>query len=282
MLVTTKFILDKARNYGFGVAAPNVLNMETTEAVFEAAAELDAPIIIDVAEIHGPEKLGEMVKYFSKKYPDVIAALNLDHSLSFDIAIKAIKQGYTSIMIDRSTLPFEENVAQVQEIVKIAHAVGVSVEAELGHVGQGDEYEKTRDAGLTSPEEAVEYVKRTGVDILAVAVGTSHGIYKGIPHIDFKLLEEISNTVDVPLVLHGGSGTGDENLKKAVKKGIQKINLLTDLSNGALKAVNREMKQDMTEDFIAIQKAIKKGYNEVLKYYIKLFGSDGKAKFFKS
>lgn len=136
--------------------------------------------------------------------------------------------------------------------------------------------------GLTDPEEAVEYVKRTGVDMLAVAVGTSHGTYKGVPHIDFKLLEEIRNKVDVPLVLHGGSGTGDENLKKAVKKGIQKINLLTDLSNGALKAVNREIKQEMAVDLITIQKAVKKGYNEVLKYYIKLFGSDGKAKFFKS
>ncbi|ADL08605.1 class II fructose-bisphosphate aldolase [Thermosediminibacter oceani] len=297
MLVSTKVILEKAKQYGFGVAAPNVINMETVEAAFEAASELNAPIIIDVAEPHGVEKLGPIVKYYAEKFSHVIASLHLDHGTSFEIAIKAIKEGYTSIMVDRSTLPFEENVAQVKEIVKIAHAAGVSVEAELGHVGQGYEYEKTRDEGLTKVDEAVEYVKQTGVDMLAVAIGTSHGTYRGLPRIDFELLEKISSAVDVPLVIHGGSGTGDENLKKAVKMGIQKVNLFTDLSNAGLNAMYEYIKNgDIAaeeEDFETGKvvkvppnlfnafRSAKEGYKRMLKHYMCLFESDDKAGLYK-
>jgi len=297
MLVTTKCILEKAKQHGFGVAAPNVVSLETVEAVFEAAEESNAPIIIDVAEVHGVEKLGNVVKYYAQKYPEVPVALNLDHGSSFDIAIKAIQEGYTSIMVDRSTLSFEDNISEVKEIVKIAHAVGVSVEAELGHVGQGFEYEKTRNEGLTDPDEASEYVERTGVDMLAVAIGTSHGAYRGVPHIDFGLLEQIVMKVDIPLVLHGGSGTGDQNLRKAVNKGIQKVNLLTDLSNAALEAIKKlitahggEAMQESFEtgklikgpvDLFAVQQSAKEAYKAMLKHYIRLFNSDGRAVFFQ-
>ena len=143
-------------------------------------------------------------------------------------------------MVDRSTLSFEDNVAQVADVVRIAHAVGVSVEAELGHVGQGVEYEATRDAGLTHPEEAAEFVERTGVDCLAVAVGTSHGVYKGTPHLEFDLLSTLASDLEIPLVLHGGSGTGDENLRRAVKTGIQKVNLYTDLGEAGCRPQARD------------------------------------------
>ena len=194
-------------------------------------------------------------------------------------------------MVDRSTLSFEDNVAQVADVVRIAHAVGVSVEAELGHVGQGVEYEATRDAGLTHPEEAAEFVERTGVDCLAVAVGTSHGVYKGTPHLEFDLLSTLASDLEIPLVLHGGSGTGDENLRRAVKTGIQKVNLYTDLGEAWLQALKREIAihegtaEEVTEDeFKNAKKKItqlmedscKNGYQKKLMHYMELFDSAGR------
>ena len=194
-------------------------------------------------------------------------------------------------MVDRSELPFEENVREVTEIVKIAHALNVSVEAELGHVGQGCEYEQTREAGLTNKDEAVEYVRRTGADCLAVSVGTSHGPYKGTPKLDFELLAALDKLVEIPLVLHGGSGTGDENLAKAVQTGIQKVNLCTDLSTAGLEA----MKAYLGVDYDSMAKknelgefgnpsanmwdgdiAAAAGYKQKLMHYMKLFGSAGR------
>ncbi len=292
MLVSMKTILDKAKEQNYGVAAPNVFNMETIKMAFEAARELKSPIIIDVAEVHGVESCAAITKYYAGLYPDVTVALNLDHGRSFEVAVKAIRHGFTSVMVDRSSLPFEENVAQVKEIVKIAHTVGVSVEAELGHVGQGYEYEQTRDAGLTKPDEAQEFVKQTGLDMLAVAIGTSHGTYKGTPHLDFDLLKKIIELVDVPLVLHGGSGTGDENLKKAVQMGIQKVNLFTDLSNAALESMNYFLQNDgnldktlnfesgkvekIDVDMFNAYRVGAEGYKQKLMHYMRLFGSEGK------
>ncbi len=226
MLVPMVNILNDAKRGRYGVVAPNVLNMETIQVTFEAAKELRAPIITNYAGAEHIEIISEITRFYAQKYPEVVVALNFDHGFKYEDIIRAIRAGFTSVMIDRSTLPYEENVAEVKEIVKIAHAVGVSVEAELGHVGMGYEYEETRDLGLTEPEEAVRYIKETNVDCLAVAIGTSHGTYKGTPHLDFELLEELNSLIDIPLVLHGGSGTGDKNLRRAVKTGIQKVNLL--------------------------------------------------------
>lgn len=196
-------------------------------------------------------------------------------------------------MIDRSKLPFEENVREVREVVRIAHAMGVSVEAELGHVGTGTEYDKTRDSGLTHKEEARRFVEETGVDALAVAVGTSHGVYKGTPKLEFELLREIASLVTVPLVLHGGSGTGDENLKKCIACGIQKINLFTDMANPAGEAMALYMRGESSEEpdisaALEMFSGKKKNYyvapmvgaevyQRKLEHYIRLFGSAGKA-----
>lgn len=291
MLIHMGQLLQDAKKKGYGVAAPNVWSLNTARAAFEAAKELKAPVIFDVAGIHKIEESCDAVKFYEKKFPEVVAALNLDHGGSFEEIVAAIRLGFSSVMVDRSTLSFEENVREVSEIVKIAHAVGVSVEAELGHVGQGFEYESTRDAGLTRKEEAVEFVQRTKVDALAVSVGTSHGTYKGTPKLEFGLLKELSEMVEVPLVLHGGSGTGDDNLKKAVETGIQKVNLCTDLSNAGLEA----MKEYLAVDYDSMQKdgalgefgnpnanmfdmsnAMADGYKEKLKHYIRLFGGEGR------
>lgn len=292
MLISMAEILQDAKMRNYGVAAPNIFNKETIEATFQAANELNAPIILDYAGYHDLGIIAEISKYYEKKYPLVKAALNLDHGGPYEEIIMAIRSGFTSVMIDRSKLPYHENVEQVKEIVKIAHNVGVSVEAELGHVGMGYEYASTRDSGLTKPEEAVSFVKETEVDCIAVAIGTSHGTYSGKPCLEFDLLSELSNLITIPLVLHGGSGTGDENLKRAISCGIQKVNLFTDLSNGGLK---------MLRDYLDIDRSTIKhdrstgefgnksanlaeafvngalGYKETLKHYIALFESCGKA-----
>lgn len=291
MIISMAEILKDAKKGHYGVAAPNVFDSITVKACFEAADRLKAPVILDCAGLPFLEETACIARFYERKYPDVRAALNLDHGSSYEEIVSAIRFGFSSVMIDRSTCPYEENVREVKEITKIAHALGVSVEAELGHVGQGFEYHETRDAGLTDPKEAVRYVEETGVDCLAVAVGTSHGAYKGTPHLDFELLKELSRTVAVPLVLHGGSGTGDENLKRAVNCGIQKVNLFTDLSNAGLKSMMSYMgidwehvKQDGTKGEFANMKAnlcdagleAQKGYTELLAHYVALFGGAGR------
>ena len=288
MLEPMKDLLVTARQGGYAVPAPNVFNKESVEAVFRAADELRSPVILDVGYAMGIAETGEIALQIGRRYPHVPWALNLDHGGPFEHVILAIRSGYSSVMIDRSTCDFEQNATEVAEVVKIAHAVGVSVEAELGHVGQGVEYEATRDAGLTHPEEAREFVERTGVDCLAVAVGTSHGLYKGTPHLEFDLLATLREQLDIPLVLHGGSGTGDENLQRAVKTGIQKVNLYTDLGEAWLEAMRHEIAlHDGTEEvacedeFKNVKKKItqifedscRDGYQQKLMHYMRLFDS---------
>ncbi len=292
MLVPMVNILNDAKRGRYGVVAPNVLNMETIQVTFEAAKELRAPIITNYAGAEHIEIISEITRFYAQKYPEVVVALNFDHGFKYEDIIRAIRAGFTSVMIDRSTLPYEENVAEVKEIVKIAHAVGVSVEAELGHVGMGYEYEETRDLGLTEPEEAVRYIKETNVDCLAVAIGTSHGTYKGTPHLDFELLEELNSLIDIPLVLHGGSGTGDKNLRRAVKTGIQKVNLFTDLSEAGIEKIMEYLKTDFTVhehekelgefsikalNLHDIFQEGARGYKLALIHYMKLFDSVGQA-----
>ena len=220
MLTTLNEILGKAKREGYGVAAPDAYSSSSVMACFKAAENLKAPLIVSCLGTTNMEETGENVKFYARKYPDAVVTLHLDHGGPFEEIMRALRSGYTSVMIDRSKLPFEENVREVREVVRIAHAMGVSVEAELGHVGTGTEYDKTRDSGLTHKEEARRFVEETGVDALAVAVGTSHGVYKGTPKLEFELLREIASLVTVPLVLHGGSGTGGENVKKCIACGI--------------------------------------------------------------
>lgn len=291
LIISMGKLLQEAKKGGYGVAAPNVFNDKTVEAAFQAASELRAPIILDGAGCHGIEEIADISRFYERRYPHVPAALNLDHGGPYEEIVLAIRSGFSSVMIDRSTLPFEENIREVSEITKMAHAVGVSVEAELGHVGNGSEYESTRDAGLTNADEADEYIARTNVDCLAVAVGTSHGAYRGTPHLEFELLARLSDMISIPLVLHGGSGTGDENLRRAVKTGIQKVNLFTDLSTAGMKTLfdylgmNHERAASAAGGefdalglnlFDTIQEGVK-GWKEALKKYIVLFDGNGRA-----
>lgn len=273
MLVTMKEILDRASAENYGVAAPNVATELDARAVITIAEELNAPIILDVAYMATADIkfLGRYLTLLAEK-SNVPVAINLDHGSTFEQAAMAIASGFTSVMVDRSTAPYEQNVAEVAELVKFAHAAGVSVEAELGHVGQGESYAADRDAGLTDPEQAKDYIERTGIDMLAVAVGTAHGEYTGEPHIDFDRLAEIKKvTGNFPLVLHGGSGSGDENLAKACRMGINKVNIYTDLAKAAVAKVKALPAAGM------IWHGITEGIKEQIGYYIELFGGKDKA-----
>lgn len=292
MIIPMHELLKEAKKGGYGVAAPNVFNRETIEACFLAAKELRAPIILDVAGVHGIYECAELARFYERRYPEVPVALNLDHGGSFEDIANAIRAGFSSVMIDRSQSSFEDNVKETAEIVKFAHACGISVEAELGHVGQAFEYDKTRDSGLTRPEEAADFLAQTNVDCLAVAVGTSHGVYQGECKIDFPLLDTLAAQIDQPLVLHGGSGSGDDNLRKTIEHGIQKVNLNTDLVMAGLDAMeasyanNLEIKvpkgvdtDEFTTKRMNMQQLFAVGadaYKNKLMHYMKLFKSEGR------
>ena len=293
MIVTINDILYPAKRGGYGVAAPDAYNSQSVEACFRAAVNLKAPVILSCLGTTHMEETAELTRFYSRKYPEAVIALHLDHGGPFDQIMGALRCGYSSVMIDRSKLPYEENVREVREVVRIAHAMGVPVEAELGHVGTGTEYEETRDSGLTHKDEARRFVEETGVDALAVAVGTSHGVYRGTPRLEFDLLREIAALVEVPLVLHGGSGTGDDNLQKCIACGIQKVNLFTDMADPAGEAMAVYLRGEESSD-ADIAAAVKRYegkkknflmapivggevYQAKLEYYIKLFGSVGKA-----
>ncbi len=273
MLVPMKDILERAKSGGYAVAAPNVINEDTARVCIEAAVELNSPMILDFAFWFHDDimSLGRILRDLALPAA-VPIAINLDHGQTFEQAIWAVRAGFTSVMVDRSSEPFEQNIAQTKALVDICHAVGVSVEAELGHVGdaENDTPDECSD-GLTDPGQAAEFVNRTGVDALAVAIGTAHGQYKKAPMIDLERLKQIRKVVDVPLVLHGGSGSGDENLKKAIEYGISKINVATDLFVAGVENGKTEGPPYM------IYHRIKDGYKARLMQYMHLFGQVGKA-----
>lgn len=290
MLVTMREILDTASKENYAVAAPNVCNELDIRACLYAAEKMNSPVILNVA----PTMTADIV--FLGRYAAILAdettvpvALNLDHGGSenggkaedpviTDI-MSGLKGDFTSVMVDRSKFSFEENIRQVATLAKMAHALGLSVEAELGHVGQGDneDTEQDRKRQFTDPAQAREYVEKTKVDCLAVSIGNSHGAYKnGAPHIDFERLAEIKKAVNgLPLVLHGGSGTGEDNLRKACSMGINKVNLCNDIliSVGqALKAADLE-----ANGAYNIWSVIEYSFADKLMEFMELLGSKNKA-----
>lgn len=273
MLVNMKAVLQEAKDKRYGVPAANVWNESTVKAALRAAESQRSPLILalypamaDILEF-GP------VAVRLAERATVPVVVHLDHGQEFADAVKAIRAGFTSLMVDRSTCPLAQNIAEVQEIVKIAHAVGISVEAELGHVGKGSEYHQTKYEGLTKPDEAVQFVQATGVDCLAVAVGTSHGVYAGTPEIQFDLLQTINQAVEVPLVLHGCSGTGDDNLQKAIAFGITKLNLYTDLDQAGYGVLDQCYIQGTAATMLEAEAVMLAGYTRQLEHYIELFGA---------
>ena len=231
-LVPMADILNKANEEGYAVGGFNINNMEFLQGIIEGAEEANSPLILATSEgairYIGMEYVLGMVEAATKD-TDIPVALHLDHGSSFEKAMECIRRGYSSVMIDGSKYPFEENIAMTKKVVEAAHSVGVSVEAELGKLGgtEDDHTVEEREATFTDPDEAVEFVERTGIDALAVAIGTAHGVYKGEPDLDFDRLEAINNKIDIPLVLHGASGVPDSDVRKAVSFGINKVNVNT-------------------------------------------------------
>jgi fructose-bisphosphate aldolase class II len=275
MYLSMAELLDHANKNNYAVAAPNVSMELDARAALEAAEELHAPIILDLAYISTADLIftGRYIAELCKA-SSVPAALNLDHGSDFNHIIQAIRGGFSSVMMDCSTLPYEENVKNVKEVVKIAHAVGVSVEAELGHVGLGSDI--LHENMLTDPKEASRFIKHTGIDCLAVSIGTAHGKYKYQPKIDFERLAAIKKaTGNFPLVLHGGSGSGDENIRKVCQMGINKVNVATELFEAAY---NQLLNAKLTGSAIySMWDHAKQGYKESLKRCIILYGSEKKA-----
>ncbi len=274
MLVSMKETMAKAKKEGYCIPGVAVENEIVVRAAIAAAEERNSPIILISTPKGNPD-----IYYFGRIVSDlalrtrVPVSICQDHGATFEQAMMAIRAGFSDVMVDRSKLPFDENVAQVKEIVKIAHAVGVGVEAELGHVGVANNYaEDAADDTLTRPEEALRYVELTGVDTLAVAVGTAHGAYpKGVvPHIRFDLLKELNEKLPVPLVLHGGSGTGDENLSKAAQCGACKLNISNDLKRAVINGV-----KDL-ENVYRLWPTVFEAYKAETIHYIDVCGSANK------
>ena len=249
MLVNMNQVLPQARKEGYSLGLFNTINLEMARGVLQAAEERKAPVIIGTAEILLPYGPLEELSYFlipMAKKASVPVVVHYDHGLTFEKCMEALKLGFSSIMYDCSTDTYEENVRKVRELTKIAHAFGATVEGELGHVGNnegggGDEVmsPEEMEAYYTDPIQAKDFVEKTGVDALAIAVGTAHGAYKFKPQLDFARISKIKEMIDTPLVLHGGSGLSDEDFKKAIACGISKVNIFTDLNVAGFQAMQK-------------------------------------------
>ncbi|MFB2831874.1 ketose 1,6-bisphosphate aldolase [Aeromonas jandaei] len=246
-MITLKDSLKIAKDHKFAVGAFNAIDSHFIDAIFSSAEELQSPVILNVAEVHlkhvNIEDISTYIKYKAKK-TSIPVTLNLDHGLSFDTIKKAIECGFTSIMFDGSHLSYERNIEMTQSIVQYCRGFGVSVEAELGAVGGdegGDLHGSADEALYTRVEQAEEFVRLTGIDALAVAIGNSHGNYKGTPKLDFERLIDINSVAGIPLVLHGGSGLSVQDFKSAINCGICKVNFYTGMSQAAIASIARNI-----------------------------------------
>lgn len=285
MYVNMKYILDNANRDGYAVMAVNSVNMEMARAVIEAAEELHSPIIINLgvgqmAKLAHQPQMVPMIKDMAEK-ASVPVCLNLDHGPSFEAEVDAIHWGFSNVMIDASSLPYEENVRRTRMVCDMAHAKGISVEGELGHVGQAADGDHNCTDMYTNVAQARDYVERTGVDALAVAIGTAHGNYpKGyVPVLDFNRLRELKEELKMPLVLHGGSGSGEENIRKAVAGGINKINVCTDAFHAAEDAMKAKWEEAPNTNYLEIMMVAEAAIKNFVKDYIRMIGSENRYTF---
>jgi ketose-bisphosphate aldolase len=272
LLVSSKELFKVSRKNNFAIPATNFVDQGSIKAYIEVAEKLNLPIILAYAEVHKEFLSFDEAVYLGKYYAEkakIPAVLHLDHGTTKELIIRAIDEGFKSVMIDASMDSFENNVKRTKEIVEYAHLRGVVVEAEIGHVGGGEDYNSKDDSGsiYTTVEEAKKFIELTEVDSLAVSIGTAHGAYKGKPVIDFGRLKEIRNAIDTPLVLHGGSSTGDDNLGRCATGGISKINIYTDLVTAAF----NKCQNTKSNDYYELRNAQTQGMKECLEHYYDVF-----------
>lgn len=282
-ILSTREMLKKAQKEGYAVPAFNIHNLETLQVVVETANELKSPVILagtpSTIEYAGGDYLVSMAKVASEKY-DIPIAIHLDHFEDVEKIKGYVREGFNSTMIDASHEAYEDNIRIVSEVVEYAHKFDATVEAELGRLGgqEDDLVVDEKDAMYTNPEQARDFVEKTGIDSLAVAIGTAHGLYKGKAKLDFDRLKEIRDKVDVPLVLHGASDVPDELVKKAIELGICKVNIATDLKIPFSDAVKRYFNDNPNaNDPRKYMTPGKEAMKEIVKDKILLCGSNGKA-----
>ena len=269
-----KSLLEQARNNHRGVGAFSVGNMEMVKGAVQAAEELNTPIILQIAEVrlkHSPLALMGPMMVQAAKEAKVDIAVHLDHGLTMDVVEQALELGFTSVMFDSSTYPFEENTTRTQEVVKVAKQYGATVEAELGLVGGSEDGSCDHGIRCTNPDDAKVFCERTGIDALAVAIGNAHGNYPVAPKLAFDVLEEIHNKVDVPLVLHGGSGITDADFQKAISLGIVKVNIATASFNKLTKRAEEYLQSEGAHNYFALNEAMVQGTYENVKHHINVF-----------
>jgi len=284
MLVNMNEVLYDAKKGRYAVGLFNAVNLELARGIIAAAEQTGSPVIMGTAEVLFPYGPLEEVSYYllpMAKKAKVPVVIHLDHGLKKETCLKALELGFTSIMYDCSTDSYDENVRKVKEMADIAHSFGATIEGELGHVGdnegsaEGSSHLADPSKFFTDPKMAKDYVQKTGVDALAIAVGNAHGAYKLPPKLDFDRIRTIAKTVDVPLVLHGGSGLTDNDFKQAIKEGISKVNIFTDINVAAVKAEFSRF-TDMNKGIIDLIPAAVEAIKQESMKKMELFGSVGK------
>ena len=273
-LVKRKDLLKRAEEKNIGCGAFSVGNMEMVKGAIRAAEELNTPIILQIAEVrlkNSPLHLMGPMMVQAAKEAKVDVAVHLDHGLTFETVDKALELGFTSVMLDASTLPFEENIAKVKTVVEKARKYGATVEAELGLVGGSEDGSCDHGIRCTDPDDAVVYARETGIDALAVAIGNAHGNYPVAPTLAFDVLEKIHEKVDIPLVLHGGSGITDKDFQRAISLGIRKVNIATASFNSLTAHVEKYMASTDKHNFFDLNEAMVQGTYENVKRHILVF-----------
>ncbi len=273
-LVTMDALLRDARTKGIGVGAFNVGNLEMVKGAVQAAEETCTPIILQIAEVrlgHSPLHLIGPMMVQAAREANVDIAVHFDHGKTKETIAKALELGFTSVMYDGSGFPLEENIARTHEIVGMAYPYGATVEAELGRVGGSEDGSAGHATLYTDPDDAVTFCRKTGIDALAIAIGNAHGNYKQAPALAFDVLDDIRRRVDIPLVLHGGSGITDEEFQKLIRTGITKVNIATASFNAVTKSVKEHIGEDCSHSYFSISEAMVRGTYENVRHHIRVF-----------
>lgn len=269
-----KTLLKRAADNHQGVGAFSVGNMEMVKGAIQAAEELNTPIILQIAEVrlkHSPLALMGPMMVQAAKEAKVDVAVHLDHGLTMETVKKALELGFTSVMFDSSTYPFEENIERTRQVVELAKTYGATVEAELGLVGGSEDGSEDHGIRCTDPDDAKTFCERTGIDALAVAIGNAHGNYPVAPKLAFDVLEKIHEKTNVPLVLHGGSGITDEDFQKAISLGIIKVNIATASFNRLTMRAEKYLQTPEDHNYFSLNEAMVQGTYENVKHHIEVF-----------